>query len=116
MRAGIEENAVAIGDHQRREAPFAIALIGRQHGGREDVSREVTLSVAEQASAAASKQAIRAVRLNIACYVNAIEEELYAAEIVACACGSQSGHWPAARHRARGFDLGGGGKGTEAGD
>src|ERR1039457_7576931 len=33
MRAGIEENAVAIGDHQRREAPFAIALIGRQHGG-----------------------------------------------------------------------------------
>ncbi len=33
MRAGIEENAVAIGYHQGREAPFAVTFVGGQHGG-----------------------------------------------------------------------------------
>jgi hypothetical protein len=79
MRAGIEENAVAVRDHQRREAPFAVALVGRQHGGEQTHIEGATLSAAEQASAAASKQAINAVRLNIACYVNTIEEGRYAA-------------------------------------
>src|ERR1700691_2626925 len=86
-------------------------------------SREATLSAsaAEQAiTAANARQAISAIRLNIACYVNTIEEERcaphYAAKIVAGACSSRRMFRPTARHRAGGPDLGGGGGGAAGGD